>query len=395
MAEIGGVLWKRQLQSGRLERVPLANKSAELLVEALEYVVEFVTPRELYSVMFCSKITKDAMSTSVIVKNALCNGNSYAKKSIENLLELMSQGSIYPPTNQRLVRMINVKRCEFCNVHRVNHIRVHFGVSICQRCLTLNSMTTLQITKPPQHRYRNIELNDVLRHKRVASCFHGWHVKSAPRAWLGPTRNGRTKYPHGERFYVWNHLTRDATGNAIGPIVTVKDVHQMVSFNRPDDIDSYINDVLKAPPLCDELYIDFSDAARQYRKIAFEATNRRRLERTAKTKSFRKRKLNKVQALITKLTEELPEEMHHLLRYDTNSRYLYYPYHANMSIPGYHRLCVHFNNLRVGRLMRQYVLAPTMLGTKQKRNQVVQKLKGIHENQQHHGRTAHFWLDDP
>ena len=71
-------------------------------------------PRELYKIAWLSKATMAAVTTEMVVRCAMhAGGRSYQCMQILN--KLMEPRAIYPPSALRLLRLVNGKRCEFCN----------------------------------------------------------------------------------------------------------------------------------------------------------------------------------------------------------------------------------------------------------------------------------------
>lgn len=72
------------------------------------------SPRELYKIAWLSKATKAAVTTEMVVRCSMhAGGRSYQCMQILN--KLIEPRAIYPPSALRLLRLVNGKRCEFCN----------------------------------------------------------------------------------------------------------------------------------------------------------------------------------------------------------------------------------------------------------------------------------------
>jgi len=107
-----------------------------LPLDALALVADFLAPRDLYRLMTSTcKGLRDRLTISQVVKSALCHGG-WPQTTVERLYPLMEHRQIHPVSALRLLRLVNVRRCECCNITRVQTVHEHYGVAFCRRrCL--------------------------------------------------------------------------------------------------------------------------------------------------------------------------------------------------------------------------------------------------------------------
>lgn len=367
--------WQRSSSNDSIAEINLPSSKTDnhLITKTIEFIAEFLTPRELFNVAFSSKDILDSISQTIIVKNCLCNGNTHTKISVEHLCDAVSQGSVYNPNKSRLMRLINCRRCEFCNESKINFVRVSFGVCICITCLQSLRYTDDVLTKLPSQRSRHIELNDLVAMPRVATHFQSWLVTHAPRGRGTGNTVVRSMYPARERHFVWKSTTYDAAGNRIGPIVTKPDLMKMLTMKSTGEVDNYITNKINSPEICNPSADDFIDSVRKYRIEAFQRANALRERKVAATVAFRMKRLRNVRAMIRKLKSEAPETLMPLLEYFHHPRYLKFD-KRNIHYPN-EKYCVKFSNIHVQAYMLRYITTPvSVLNCKSKREQIIEGL---------------------
>ncbi len=162
--------------------------SAPIPLDAMVNVMEFLPPRSLYNIALTCKSLREMVTTKMVVQSALIHGG-HAKKTMEELYNLMKMHSIHPPSPLRLLRLANGKRCEFCLQSGTNHVRPGLGVFACWDCVSSGkqgrwnawsssgSRSGLKLTKAWKtswSRYtRKPIYRTILSHSRVASNGYG------------------------------------------------------------------------------------------------------------------------------------------------------------------------------------------------------------------------------
>lgn len=106
-------------------------------VELSGLVMDFISsPKDLYNVAMINKVTMRALTTTMVVRCAMFGGTRQYK-CIQMLQKLMAKHSIYPPSPLRLIRLVNGKRCEFCNnesPRRQNDLHRYFNTTKAIQC---------------------------------------------------------------------------------------------------------------------------------------------------------------------------------------------------------------------------------------------------------------------
>jgi hypothetical protein len=349
----------------------------------MDFVAEFMSPKDMLKFAFLSKSTMNVFSTGSIVKNALCYGNSYTKTSAENLLDVMTRGSIFPPSPARLIRLFNAVRCEFCKTNRIKNVKANFGVCICFKCLISGNYTALRITKLAKNRQRNIEMNDLLTHTRVATHFHGYSRDFVrPNDWYGhwgwgypreETTLRRSKVPQVKHYFVWRRHTFDSSGENIGAIVTATHLEEMMTLRRMDEVHRFIDEGLEAPSL--DAYAEFVDVVHTYRRIAF-LNNKCRLDfKFSRKLAFRQRKLAAVEKMIAKLRAKISDlgvAEEGILDYTVIQWYM-------SGSNRWREECVCMTVRPIRSLLQPFIKAPSKLQSKAKMEEIAQEIANISE----------------
>ena len=170
-------------------------------VDAMVNVMEFLPPRSLYNVALTCKSLREMVTTKMVVQSALIHGG-HAKKTMEELYNMMSNHSIHVPSPLRLLQLANGKRCEFCE-KSVNSLYSGLNIAAfsCWDCLTKGDDPLTRAWKTTWSRYyRNPVFRTIFNHPRV-------------------TFRDKSK---GKFLWITDRL--DAKGNKFGPIVRWKDM---------------------------------------------------------------------------------------------------------------------------------------------------------------------------
>ena len=330
---------------------------------AFELSAPFLTCSELYNLLFSCKEGFKWISRRAIVETVMCNGNENQRRTIEELYELTSVGSIYNPSSVRVIRLVCALRCEKCFVNKVNHVRAGFGLAICWDC-TLSS-SSLIVPRIPNQRRLRLETDDILRNPRVAA-------KLSKKVFPNPYQ---TSFNGSWGYYAWkNHFIMPCVLNEdryerVGPIVTLGDIHTISSFNRPDEMHSYINTTLCASPMKE--YAEFNDAVRENRYLAFPVIQSRKMEKKNTLIKTRMQRIEDVKRIVAKLQPFLNTRMKQVvMMYDVNANYTRYrcaKYHA----------CILFHDSRVQHFMYRYVLSPSKMRTRRKLKELAEQLNTV------------------
>ena len=149
------------------------NPASKISAVSLTKVGSYLAPREMFNLFFLSKELMESLTTEMVVQSAMMSGGR-SLTTIKKLMPLMDEGSIHVPSPQRLLRLINAKRCEFCLTNKVSDIRSTFAFAVCWLCQTRNlTETIVKTTKNYQNnRYASDAISD---HYRVSAKHYGHH----------------------------------------------------------------------------------------------------------------------------------------------------------------------------------------------------------------------------
>jgi len=120
-------------------------------VELSRLVMEFISsPRNLYNVEMVNKITMQDVTTTMVVRCSMFGG-SRQYRCIQLLQKLMMKRAIYPPSPLRLIRLVNGKRCKFCNNDANQNVRTMTGVYTTSSRLAIEQ-GPFKVTSDPKPR---------------------------------------------------------------------------------------------------------------------------------------------------------------------------------------------------------------------------------------------------
>lgn len=221
-----------------------ASEGAVLHTDAFQVVMEYLAPRELFRLAFCSKELMNSVTTKMVVRSALLHGG-HAKSTIQKIAPLMKTHSIFVPTPLRLLRLVNGKRCErldYCG-RRVNHVRV-FANFYCSEC---ESQSIIETNKMPP------DMNISDKTKITAVLNH-------PRMLLLPSG-------HLGQYVSVRKLGKTHTGEIYGPLICYENLYC-------NDVFSTIEQILVGAP-SPEQYADFIQAFDEFHEPSEEAVKER------------------------------------------------------------------------------------------------------------------------
>ena len=212
------------------------------------YFAAFLTPRELYNLVYSSIIFCQHLTVATVIEIGMFNGNSRVRSSLELLYDQTCFGKIYPPTALRTLQLINVKHCEVCCNRVVHHVRRFWGMALCCNCVH-DLVTTIDVVRPPQNRYKHLELDDIVHHPRIPAHY---------------VRDNGSAFNAIPLYEFFNHQIESCNGESVGPIITATDLSKLSSYGRqPSDIDLYIDKVRNVPSL--KAYEEFNTSVRSTR----------------------------------------------------------------------------------------------------------------------------------
>jgi len=251
------------------------NESPTLNEDALALVMEFLAPRELYSLAFTCKGLLARVTTKLVLRSTILNTvyTSYRKLTLGNLAYCIDKQSIHVPSPCRLLRLVNGKRCELCNKNRVNHVRGNGGCFFCGKCQEV-----------------------------VSSYFSKHEFKSLPDHLQADERIG--SYRVGER--PWEEQITASDGERIGQLLTYKDIFAMSQSPDGKSVDEYLCNVLDVPSSADdcEKWMEEYKSAKEA-----EESLRKRLEakEREKTRQKREKRKQKIQKFLRQVKKHLDE----------------------------------------------------------------------------------------
>ena len=273
--------------------------------------MEYLGLRDLFNMAFLSNTTKDLVTIEMVVRATLFRGGN-AKKSLDELLPLIKDRSIYPPSPLRLLRLSCGKRCELClnavkyeHTNTVYHTRKGYGLMTCWRCTTKRQKSKAWKKDTKEFAANRDVYNAIFDHRRTTSKTYGWRIveREAEDAELTRAQKQGVDWKYiqisgnaDEQFaivhrlqihdrlnYLWRHTYTDREGEKCGPILTyagikgiARHVIRKVSEAKSSGsavchtsiIDKYFYEKLKSPDLFHVGYTKFIDAYKSFNSQA-------------------------------------------------------------------------------------------------------------------------------
>lgn len=288
------------------KRQPHNNTSSIFLLfedeNMYQNVVEYLNPTELYTftLSYASVCDGPILTTYTVVKNALFNGNKHIKTRMERIYAQVIANTIFIPKPIRLLSLLTMKYCECCNMQPINFV-TDYGLALCLPCKKENtSRIEMKATKLLRSK---IEINDIIQNQKVNLVPHHC-VKEQPN--LGYYSRRLLVY------YVLNEPFFDENNNRVGPIITHKQLSEMLNLPSYEAVEKYIED---NSPDQSQARCMFIQAMTLLREKVFDINEKKALERSVNVKRFRfKRFLNTTQA-IALLLKRIPEHLRFKLDY--------------------------------------------------------------------------------
>ena len=224
-------------------------------------VCGFLKPRELLAITQVNKALRHVIANdySVTIGVGLMNGGR-SKRSLENLFRLIQAQAIYIPKPLRILCIINVVRCEFCNRKNTHYLRPNFCVMACWNCLKRRHVdefgyTGEQYDSLSARWFKVTELfqtgffmkqfyfanrhviYEILSHSRVICYPSGTRYFKRVGGDLIPTarRSSSTEKSQDAYEIMWLKSKRDACGDLIGPLVCKSNISEAVTFIRNEE----------------------------------------------------------------------------------------------------------------------------------------------------------------
>lgn len=340
------------------------NSSNELLslpllpYEIISKITEWIpTVKDLMNLSHTSKKTKEHITVEVLVKTAMMQGGR-PRMSIEQLVPLMRKQSIFPPSPNRLLCLLNGKVCEVCcdnpnknGKNYVLHVRDGWGLFQCWNCCKKMSKRFYKTDVDFLQDARNCILNN----ERTNPKRRGWRNEPIY-SWEEDAQEKLSqliedadsnciewelKNPHeGLQLFrtrdAINYLMRrsyiDRRGERAGPIFSGHHFQELTrilsSFHSKQEMDEryniYLQDVLQAPDDNDPRYGEFLTVYEDVKEAADHQQKVRQRNRLTASSRWRMKKATDAVAFVQKLKDTLQNNIHRpLLNYQTNILFYY------------------------------------------------------------------------
>lgn len=246
---------------------PKRSKDASLDIneDALGLVMEFLGPKELYRMAFTCKSLRSKVTTRLVVRSAIMQGG-HAATTVSELYNLMKSKSIHAPSALRLLRLVNGKRCEWCNINKLNYVRPGFGVFLCRPCLADEFTATVELMVLLQFRYDQIL---------------GIHSYA----------------PLGSTSAIWSRRL-EQNGELCGPIVTLADIERMI--HTSSSVESMVSHLAPEQDYKEfvQTYDDSQEEAKAVEQFRLEKKERARTEAADRRKRSSLQVVSKIKDLL-------------------------------------------------------------------------------------------------
>ena len=374
---------------------------ATIPFDLLGIVMSFLSPRELFNLVFLSPFLMQRLTTDIVVRAALFKGGR-AKKSFEELYRLIVRRAIHPPSPIRLLRIACATKCEVCLntvVYRFNNkvkfVRKGFGIHCCWRCVTKRRKSKAFRKDSVEYTNHPRVYNAILDCVRTSSKQYGWReavtglwaYERARSSRLDLNRRRLTRFDENTQTnrmvveirdllnYMWRTPICDRTGEKIGPLVTYDDVGNMsqhlIEHLQRNDIDesnagamaefveSYIIDTIGSPSNADERYTSFMKAYESAIVHAESHLEHVLWKKITGSANWRIEKLHKCIDLVQKLQRNIKDNrVRSVLVYQLNTWFINGDAGCKKIPP------ILFKDLWVREIMFDYLVAPSKVTMK-------------------------------
>ena len=92
----------------------VTNLMPSLFPELLSHIGTYLEPRELFNLVFLNQKVMDLLTIETVMRSAMLAG-VHAQETIKEIVSLLDDGIIYPPSALQLLCLVNGIRCKICN----------------------------------------------------------------------------------------------------------------------------------------------------------------------------------------------------------------------------------------------------------------------------------------
>jgi hypothetical protein len=270
------------------------------LYDMYQKVVEFLNPKELHNLTLSCKASRDNLTTPIVIKNALLNGNKHAKTSIERVYAQVLANTILVPTAIRLLSLLTMKYCECCNIKAINFVS-DYGLALCLSCK--KEHTSRIEMKPAKLLRSELEMNDIIQHKDVNLILHHF-VKEQPN--LGYYSRRIPVY------YVLDRPFFDENNKRVGPTITKSHLNEMLNLSCYHAVEKYIKNNKTTQTRARRKFIH---AMTLNRESCYTISQIKENNKIVKAKRYRYNKYINTRQAIAFLLERIPENIRYKLDY--------------------------------------------------------------------------------
>lgn len=274
--------------------------------DTYQKVVEYLNPKELHNFTLSygtSLRDRPLLTYSVVMKNALLNGNKYTKIRIERIYAQVLANTILIPKPTRLLRLLAENHCECCSTRKVNLIS-DYGLVLCLACK--KELTSRVDMKPAKLLKSMIEMNDIIQHPDVNLVLHHF-MKEQP--YTGSVSRRLAVY------YALNESFFDENNDRVGPITTISQLNEMTNLPDYQSVEQYIE---ANKPNQSQARQEFIHAMSLHRERCHKLNEKKTKEQIMKVKKYRFNKYMNTKQAIALLLERIPDNLRHKLEYSVH-----------------------------------------------------------------------------
>lgn len=261
-------LMKNQHKAQKSESSPFPPGVFKVGIDVMKKMMQYLAPRELLTLALTCKELRNNLTLKMVIRSVWLQPEAEdgsrlpAHFIMRSLTRSMYHKSIYPPSPLRILRLINVQRCEQCDSTDmrpdIEHgIGIYSGIVLCDQCIGTRPFARKVDVSEVEQYQPNL---DMLRCEEV-------HTQRIP----GLQR--------GRSIFVWEQPFVTASGERVGPILIYNDnvanfwrgIHPTDSHTATED--HFYELVQNVPPL--SAYTEF-DAAAMDAEEEYDKRKRRR-----------------------------------------------------------------------------------------------------------------------
>ena len=327
------------------------NRFVSTMNVAFKNIAEYLNHRDLLSLYNTSAQLRsiEYWSIELVVKIGMYSGNLDTKTTIEHLNQCIQKYHIHMPSIQRLLNLINIKKCEICKTKKVRYCS-RFGIAFC--CSCRNRYTTIIKCVAPRYLHAGVARNDIIQHSGVCAIIHHLARESY-----------HSHSPRHPAFMILKSPLYGEDGYRIGPIITKQNFDEMLSLQNYSDLNGYITTRINNayPTNYEILRQQYINTVCNHRQPAWNVRYLRVSGVRERVRQFRTRKQQQAKRALDRIIAMIPPQLRHVMIYELDDQYPVHlpPRYMPSRTPFQRGYCIHVYNMRARVIIKPVLTNPS------------------------------------